>query len=186
MQVFFNHKVLSPHAHLWHFANCTIIVLLLGVSMVWGVYGDYLFSPFPQILLLLFSAQTILQGTPTNLIIVTRKAHLAVMVPCHNLQGINTQGLFGYNGSVPFHYTNGPFPSVSKWREGHFHRRNVRPTEQSHFLPNRPLEPVSIRPFPFRSKVLKQLFLQVKRSQNGTVASLPLLPNRLLTSMSYR
>jgi len=43
------------------------------------------------------------------------------------------KSLFGYDSSVPFSHTNDPFPSVSKRREGHFHSRNGRPTQRSHF-----------------------------------------------------
>jgi len=34
-------------------------------------------------------------------------------------------GLFGYDSSIPFPYTNSLFPSVSKWREWHFQTEPV-------------------------------------------------------------
>ena len=49
-----------------------------------------------------------------------------------------SKGTLGYNSSVPFPHTNDPFPSVSKWREDHFHSRNGCPTERPHFFQTGP------------------------------------------------
>jgi len=62
------------------------MIVLLGVSVACGVCPvGYLWvvvnSPFSQISLLLFSAETTIQGVSTNLINVARKTHLAVMFP---------------------------------------------------------------------------------------------------------
>jgi len=43
------------------------------------------------------------------------------------------KSLFGYNSSVPFTHTNGPFPSVSTQRELSFHGRNGGQPERSYF-----------------------------------------------------
>jgi len=42
------------------------------------------------------------------------------------------------NGSVLSPYANDPFPSVSKWREGHFHCRIDLPTEGPYFCQTGP------------------------------------------------
>ena len=43
----------------------------------------------------------------------------------------NFWSVFGWNSSVRFPHTNGPFPSVSKRKEPFFYSRNGRRTERN-------------------------------------------------------